>query len=243
VGLADVTINGNGVNILDRQKTRVDTAIIDLDEEDLAGLIDPTVAISVVGPVRGVDNSGALNISIYGTRFDSIVAFDTSISPIAVNSVRNSLDLNDPGTTGVTNYFNSNGVSATIDGMNDVVGATPRVDWFQVSGASGGMVAAFPVVDAGGGSVTNYYKDDDTVDPGDTGDQLSYGDSGLLITNPGTIINFTLVSFILPPNSTSSVGAEYYDRIENPLTTTTTTQVFGQEDEEKVYLPVLIDLP
>lgn len=243
VGLADVTVNGNGVDILDRQKTRVDTSIINLDEEDLAGLIDPTVTISVVGPVRGVDNSGALNISIYGTRFDSDVSFDTSISPIPVQSVRNSLDLNDPGTTGITNYFNSNGVSATIDGNNDVVGATPRVDWFQVSGAAGGMVAAFPVVDAGGGTVTNYYKDDDTIDPGDTGDQLSYGDSGLFISNPGTIINFTLVSLILPPNSTTSVGAEYYDRINNPLTTITTTQVFGEVAEQKVYLPVVIDLP
>ncbi len=238
VGLADVTVNGNGVDILDRQKTRVDTAIIDLDEEDLAGLIDPTVMLPVVGPVRGVDNGGALNISIYGTRFDSVVSFDTSISPLPVQNLRNSLDLNDPNVTGISNYFNSNGVSVPIDGNNDAVGATPRVDWFQVSGVSGGMVVAFPIVDAGGGTVTNYYLDDDTVDPNDTGDLLSYGDSGLAISSPGQIINFALVSFILPPNSTTSVGAEYFDRINNPLTTSTTTQIFGQD--EMIFMPAVL---
>jgi hypothetical protein len=238
IGLSDMTINGSSIDILDRQKTRVDTAIIDLDEESLALIVDPTITIPVVGPVRGVANGGAFNISIYGARLDSAVIFDTSISPFPVRSLRNSLDLNDPTMTGITNYFNSNGISVTIDGVNDVVGATPRVDWFQASGASGGMVVAFPTVDAGGGTVTNYYKDDSAIDPGDTGDQRSYGDSGLFITNPGGTVEFSLVTFILPPNTTTSVGASYFDRISSPLTTTTTTQVFGQN--EMVYLPVVL---
>jgi hypothetical protein len=238
IGLADITVNGNGIDILDRQKTRVDTDIIDLNEETLTLLITPTITIPVVGPVRGVANGGDFNISIYGARLDSAVSFDTSISPFAVESVRNSLDLNDPTVTGVTNYFNSNGVSVPIDGVNDVVGASPRVDWFQASGASGGMVVAFPTVNAGGGTVTNYYKDDSAIDPGDTGDQQSYADSGLFISNPGGVIDFSLVTFILPPNSTTSVGDDYFDRISSPLTTTTTTQVF--EEEFNVYMPVVL---
>lgn len=237
IGISDLTVNGNGVDVLDRQKTRVTAFIVTLDEEDLAGLITPTITIPVVGPVRGVANGGAFNISIYGARLDSAVTFDTSDIPVSVDDIRNSLDLNDPNVTGITNYFNSNGISVTIDGMNDAVGASPRVDWFQASGASGGMVVAFPTVNAGGGTVTNYYKDDDAVDPDDTGDQRSYADSGLFIDSPGNIIDFSLVTFILPPNSTANVGASYFDRISNPLTTTTQTQVFGQG--ELIYMPAI----
>lgn len=238
IGLADITVNGSSTDILDRQKTRVDTAILDLDEESLALIVNPTITIPVVGPVRGVANGGQFNISIYGARLDSAVSFDTSISPFPVQSVRNSLDLNDPTLTGITNYFNSNGVSVTIDGVNDAVGATPRVDWFQTSGVSGGMVVAFPTVSAGGGTVTNYYEDDSAVNPNDTGDQRSYGDSGLFIANPGGVIDFSLVTFILPPNTTTSVGDDYFDRISNPLTATTTTQEFGETVD--VYLPVVL---
>jgi hypothetical protein len=188
-----------------------------------------------------VANGGALNVSIYGARLDSAVVFDTSALPVSVDDIRNSLDLNPPGVTGVTNYFNSNGVSVPIDGVNDTVAATPRVDWFQASGASGGMVFAFPSVNAGGGVVSNYYKDDSAIDGDDTGDQRSYSDSGLFIDSPGAVIDFSLVTFILPPNSTTSVGQSYFDRISNPITAATTTQIFGMESDFEVYLPVVLN--
>jgi hypothetical protein len=241
IGISDLTVNGNGVDILDRQKTRVSAFVLTLDEEDLATLIDPTIDIPVVGQVRGVANGGAFNISIYGARLDSDVIFDTSISPFPVDDIRNSLDMNDPTVTGVTNYFNSNGVSVPIDGVNDAVATTPRIDWFQASGAAGGMVVAFPTVNAGGGTVTNYYKDDSAIDNDDTGDQRSYSDSGLFIDNPGTVIEFSLVTFFLPPNSTTSVGQSYFDRINNPLTATTITQLFGVEDAFEVFLPAVLN--
>ncbi len=238
IGISDLTVNGNGIDILDRQKTRVTAFIVTLDEEDLAGLITPTVEIPVVGPVRGVANGGAFNISIYGARLDSAVVFDTSALPVSVDDLRNSLDLNDPTVTGITNYFNSNGVSVPIDGVNDAVAATPRVDWFQASGAAGGMVVAFPIVNTGGGTVSNYYLDDSAIDTSDTGDQRSYSDSGLFIDSPGAVIDFSLVAFFLPPNSTTSVGQSYFDRISNPLTATTTTQVFGVDYE--IYMPAVL---
>ncbi|MFZ0544821.1 MAG: hypothetical protein WAM60_05260 [Candidatus Promineifilaceae bacterium] len=238
IGISDLTVNGNGVDILDRQKTRVTAFIITLDEEDLATLLTPTVTIPVVGPVRGVANGGDFNISIYGARLDSEVTFDTSVLPIAVDDLRNSLDLNDPNVTGITNYFNSNGAAVPIDGVNDTVNASPSIDWFQASGASGGIVVAFPTVNVGGGTVTNYYKDDSAIDSNDTGDQRSYGDSGLFITNPSAVINFSLVTFILPPNTTTNVGADYFDRISSPLTSTTTTQIFGQGN--LIYMPFVI---
>ena len=70
-------------------------------------------------------------------------------------------------------------------------------------------------------------SDDDTFDPDDTGDQLSYGDTGLEINNPSGTIDLALSVSILPPDSTSSLGTIYYDRLLNPLTTTTTVQTFG----------------
>jgi hypothetical protein len=238
VGLSDLTVNGNGVDILDRQKTRVTAFIITLDEEDLVTYVDPTVTIPVVGPVRGVANGGALNVSIYGARLESAVTFDTSDLPVAVDDIRTSLDLNNPALTGITHYFNSNGAAVPIDGVADAVAASPPVDWYQASGAAGGMVVAFPNLSVGGGTVTNYYKDNSAVDPNDTGDQRSYGDSGLFIDSPGLVIEFTLASFILPPGTTTSVGASYFERISNPITTTTTTQVYGQTPE--VFLPVIL---
>ena len=122
--------------------------------------------------------------------------------------------------------------------------AFPAGEWIQknltpsASNAMGGLVVAFPTVNAGGGTVTNYYKDDSAIDPNDTGDQRSYADSGLFIDSPGAVIDFSLVTFILPPNSATNVGAGYFDRISNPLTTTTTTQIFGQG--ELIFMPAIL---
>ena len=94
---------------------------------------------------------------------------------------------------------------------------------------------AIPVLDPSGGTATNYYKDNSAVDAGDTGDQRSYGDTGVLIMNPGIEIELGLVSYILPPGSTDNVGQGYYERATNPLTTTTTAQF-----SNTIYLPVII---
>lgn len=238
VGLADLTVNGNGVDILDRQKIRITAFIISLNEEDLITLITPTISIPVVGPVRGVANGGAFNVSIYGSRLEFFVVFDTSSLPISIDDIRTSFDLKDSAVTGISNYYDSNGTAAAIDGLPDAVPGSPRFDWYQASGSVGGLVMAVPVLNTGGGSVTNYYKDDSAVDAGDTGDQQSYGDTGVFITNPGSEVELALVSYILPPGSTANVGQEYFDRATNPLTAATTAQLFGLDFPN--YLPVIL---
>ncbi|MCI0577094.1 MAG: hypothetical protein L0331_12905 [Chloroflexi bacterium] len=237
VGLADLAINGNGVDILDRQKTRITAFILNLDEEDLATLITPTITIPVVGPVRGVANGGNFNVSIYGARFDFYVVADTSAIPFPIDDLRISLDLNNPAVTNVTNYYNSNGAAVTIDGAPDVVAASPAMSWWQTSGSAGGLVVALPTVNTGGGTVTNYYKDDNAIDPNDTGDQRSYGDSGLFVTDPGTTVEFALVSYVLPPGTTTNVGAAYFARVTNPLTTAATLQTYGSY---AIFLPYVV---
>jgi hypothetical protein len=237
VGLADLTVNNTGTDILDRQKTRVDTLILDLDEEDLINFITPTISIPVTGPVRGVANGGAFNVSIYGARLDFSVSLDTTIVPIDIDEIRTSFDLNDPAVVGITTFYDSNVSALIIDVTPDVVDPSPRFDWFQVSGSPGGIVAVIPAADAGGGTIANYYKDDDTFDPGDTGDGLSYGDSGLTIVDPGAIVQFSLAMYVLPPDSTANVGAGYFDRATTPLTAATAVQYFGGST---VFMPHII---
>jgi hypothetical protein len=237
VGLSDLTVNGNGVDILDRQKVRIRSSIITLDEEDLKAFLTPTVSIPVVGPVRGVANGGAFNVSIYGARLEALVTFDTSLSPLPIDEIRTSLDLNDPALTSITNFFDSNSTAATIDGTPDAVPASPVIDWYQASGTSGGLVVAFPAVNAGGGTVTNYYKDNGSTDTSDTGDLRSYGDTGLLVSDPGSSVVLSLVIYVLPPGTLDNVGADYFQRISNPLSTTTATQFFGSN---QLYLPVIL---
>lgn len=238
IGLSDLSINGNGIDILDRQKIRIKSFILTFNEEDLSTLLTPTVSIPVVGPVRGVANGGAFNVSIYGARLEALVLFDTSLSPIAIDEFRTSLDLNDPAQTGISNYFDSNSTATTIDGSPDSVPSSPVLDWYQASGNPGGLVVAFPQIDAGGGTVMNYYKDDGAIDLGDTGDQRSYGDTGLIVTDPGSILTLSLVTYVLPPGTVNNVGADYFERISNPLSATTGTEFFNTD--HRVYLPVIL---
>ena len=235
LGLADLTINNNDVDILDRQKIRVETFIIDLTEEGLIAYVDPTISIPVVGAVRGVAGAGQLGISIYGARLDLDVEFDTSIVPFNIDEIRTSFDLNDPAQTGVTYFFDSNGSAYTIDGNPDAVDSTPRFDWFQASGAAGGLVVVVPEADAGPGQISNYYKDDDIFDAGDTGDGLSFADTGLRITDPGSEVLLELAMYVLPPGSTANVGPIYFDRTNAPVEVIATAQRFGE-----IYLPFMI---
>lgn len=226
VGLADLTINGNPVDILDRQKTRVTAFILTFTEEDLIAFVTPTISIPVVGPIRGVANGGGFNLSIYGERFEFSIAFNTSALPLTIDNLRTSLDLNDPSLTGIANYYDSNGAMAKIDGSPDTVPAGPLMDWYQASGATGGLFVAFPTLNTGGGTASNYYKDDSQLDLADTGDGRSYGDTGLSVANPGNVIELSLVSYILPPGTVDNVGASYFERTTNPLTAVANAQFF-----------------
>jgi hypothetical protein len=120
------------------------------------------------------------------------------------------LDLN-PVMNGST-YFDSNTTTALINGITDTVSAMPQVDWYQVisNTGPGGFVLTVPSINPGGGSVSNYYKDNSVNDASDTGDQKSFGDAGLIINNPGQVIKFTLVAYILPTGTTTNVGATYF---------------------------------
>ena len=253
VGLSDLMINGSSVDILDRQKIRARIPIpffpLTITEESLAGLAPATITLPAVGPVRAVTNDGDLNAAFYGSRIDFDVTFDLSdLGAFLPDFIRTSFDWNNPITTGITTYYDSNTAGGvTIDGIMDTVSATPPSTWFQVNGGAagpGGVVMAIPTVNPGSGTstVSNYYKDNGAIDPNDTGDQRSYGDAGLLINNPGAIISFTLVAYVLPPGAATNVGATYFDRASNPLAATAAEQCFTLSGTDclRVYLPLLM---
>jgi hypothetical protein len=84
-----------------------------------------------------------------------------------------------------------------------------------------------------GGTQVNYYKDDSTIEPADTGDQQSWGDVGVSILNPNPSFVYRWAMFRLPP-SLPSVGATYQGYFENPLMATASRPKFI------VYLPLIL---
>jgi hypothetical protein len=102
-----------------------------------------------------------------------------------------------------------------------------------------------PSVNPGGGTVTNYYKDNGTLDSNDTGDQRSYGDAGLQVTcsifSPCAAASFTLIASILPPGASTNVGAAYFTRASNPLQANTAQQCYAPAGNcLTVYLPFVM---
>lgn len=235
VGLAHMTINGIGVDVLDRQKIRAAVTLgpftVSFDEESLVslGLITPTIHLPAVGPVRAATGSGALRAAFYGERYEFIFTVDTSaLAGLPVDYITSTLDLRDPTLTGLNTYYDSNTPAGVpIDGAPDPIPATPPIDWYQVSGGPGGpggFVLAIPQVGAGGGSVANFYKDDNTFDPDDTGDGVSYANAGVGIDQPGQVISMTLTVSILPPGTATNMGDTYFTWLLNPPGATASIQ-------------------
>lgn len=242
IGLANLEVNGNGVDVVDRQKARVCITVIfpcalELNEEDLATQVTPTVQLAVVGPVRGVSGASLLSVAVYGHSFATDVLFDLG-DVGAPDSIRISLDLNDPVLTGFDRYYDSNlPAGVPIDGTPDAVPGMPVAAWTQVSGATGGLVTVLPVVGGGGGTVSNFYEDDATATGGDTGDGRSFGESGIFVATPGNIVTLQSTSYILPPGATGSVGAAYAARVDQPLVVTADFERFS---EGTALLPVIL---
>lgn len=245
VGLSDLFINGGTTDILDRQKTRLAT-FTTLNEETLVTFLGAaTVTLPITGPVRAVTNNGDLKAAFYGSRLDFGVTFNIGGLPLVINSIRTSFDWISPTISGIHTYYDSNTPGgAAIDGVTDAISTTPHNTWFQVNGNAGGpggLVMVIPQIDPAGGTVANYYKDNGTLDSGDTGDKRSYGDAGLKIDQPGTVVSFTLSTYILPPGAHTNVGAAYLARAWLPLQAATTEQCYAPAGRcLRLYLPLML---
>ncbi|MCB8942608.1 MAG: DUF11 domain-containing protein [Ardenticatenaceae bacterium] len=244
VGVANLRINGNPQDILDRQKIRVDVdnpfplPDVTLNEEDVVGLLNipATVTLPIVGQVRAVGGGETNSFAFYGRRSDINVGLDLDSLPnpipgSTIAGLRTSLDLNDPTTTnmGPATYYDSNTLAGVaVDGTPDAVPTAPLLAWSEISGAAGGMVTILGV-DVTEGTVSNYYLDDDTPDGDDTGDQLSFADSGVTIADPGGVITVAQAIYIVSPGqgSQGSMVKQWYD---NPLQAEATEETFPADE-------------
>jgi hypothetical protein len=238
LGLSDLQLYGSNVDVLDRQKTGASAlgGLVTLDEEDLALISQSELTIGVFGPVRGVGNDDDFSVAGYVNRFESVINLKTNELGFSPDTIFSVFDLNNPAATGLTSYFDSNTTTATIDGSPDTVNATPAIDWYQASGSSGGFVVTYPDKTSDQGTIQNYYQDDDAVDSSDTGDQKSYGASGMQFDSPGSYVDVTAVLFMLPENTSQNMGTQYFQQVQNPLTASATLQSYHTN---KIYLPFI----
>jgi hypothetical protein len=134
-------------------------------------------------------------------------------------------------------YFDSNSPSGyPVNGEDDPVPGSPVNTWVQISGADGSTVQVIDV-SVGGGTVTNYYKDNmEDNDPSDTGDMDSFSDAGIKIENPTGAANLRFLEYILDPNE-SIVGDVYRNYYDNPLEMAVQAQTFSIQS---VYLPIVL---
>jgi hypothetical protein len=241
-GVDSLELNGSGVDALDRTKIRIRATCHlpspfpsipwTFTEETLPS--QPGVTPDIDGPVRvggGTTASGSWSYySIYQVRAVVDVASFQAPDPctsIDINWIRMSNDWLDPASTGMAPaiYYDDNTLAGVmIDGNPDSVASAPTNTWKQISGAQGSAVQVADVTLAGG-SIGNYYLDDQTMDAGDTGDQQSFGDAGFRVDSPSGQVAVGLTTYVLAP-SQPNVGAIYHSYQNNPLEISTAGQSY-----------------
>jgi hypothetical protein len=249
-GIEYLALNGQGGDVLDRSKIRLNGTCqvgplpldVTLTEEDLGGMFE--VAPDIDGPVRvgsgDADNAWWFYRGLYQSRV--VISLDDLDPPplctsITVNWLRLSNDWLDPAATGMAPaiYYDSNiGSGVAIDGSPDAVAGSPPVSWAQVSGAYGGMVKVTDI-SLGAGTLTNYYLDEATLDPDDTGDGASFADAGFRVDAPTGQVAVELLTFVLGPGQ-GVVGPLYEGYYANPLQVTATAQILAAH---RLYLPLV----
>jgi hypothetical protein len=253
LGLANLTLNDQPQDVLDRQKLRVEgrlfgfIPVVVTEESILDFLDDPvTLTLPITGPVRAVGRSNLQQAAFYGQQASLAVTFSLDALPgdLTVDKVRFSLDLNDPQSSGLApaTYYDSNvAAGVPVDGQPDAVPEQPLVDWQQIDGSFGGFVSLLDL-SVGSGQPGTYYLDDDTFDPDDTGDGRSFGDAGFFITNPGGLLQVQQQLYFLSGQQ-GNQGSLFAQRAANPLQASVSRQPPPDAPElpHALFLPLIIN--
>ncbi|MEZ4645960.1 MAG: hypothetical protein R3E31_25115 [Chloroflexota bacterium] len=259
LGIADMSLNGTAVDVLDRQKLRATATLYigpipigsqELTEESILNFITTPVTISlpIAGPIRAVGGNVTQQFTLYGARADLAISLPVGQQVVpglpgttfAIDALRASLDLLDPAATGLAPaaYYDANTPAGVpVDGTPDVVPPSPLVSWQQLDGHSGGFVMLTDI-SLDSGTVTNFYMDDGTLDPADTGDGRSFGDTGFAIADPDGILTIQQSIYFLAGEQ-GNQGSTAQAWAANPLTAVTEAQWFDAGGTA-VYLPLLI---
>jgi len=234
-------MNGSGKDILDRSKIRIyilKPSYYLLTEDQISLADDPIIRD---GRVRALAilSEGSNEISLIGYRSTYEFLFDLDFSPWidSIEWMRLSADLS-PDAIGSIYYDANTSDGVIVDGQGDPVATSPPTDWWQVSGDSGTIIQIADLAQLGGTACTNYYKDDKTIDPNDTGDKCSYSDCGAYVEHPNPHLVIHLWYHVLPANQ-PNVGATYWNYIQHPLQSVANEQQCNST-AGAIYLPIIV---
>jgi hypothetical protein len=227
-GFDHLTVGDSDINILDRTKARVRVGNLTLTEEDL----EPTPPGLVKdGPVRVILRDGAS--AAYASLLDWQITVNFRV-PIVPIGVRFSTDFR-PEVAGATLYNAAVPEGVLVDGVPDEVPPLPRSPWWQLVAATGTVIQVSDPAPIGGEQI-NYYVDDSTIDPEDTGDQRRYGDVGIISRNANRSFTYDY-NMYFSPDQLPNVGAQYQSYYTTPLTVTATR--LEAAPTPVIYLPVV----
>ncbi|NJN19648.1 MAG: hypothetical protein HC822_27105 [Oscillochloris sp.] len=203
------------------------------------GLPDVADDLITDGPVRVIVRNG--RTIAYG--WSVLTETSLNLPGDLVSNLRFTTDFT-AAVSGATFYNANLAAGVTVDGSPDNVAETPFSPWWQLSTADGTVIQVSDVSGIGG-SAGNYYADDATNDPNDTGDRLRYGDTGITVTNPNSSISYR-AGFSFLDGAQPNRGATYAARFDAPLSVTAEPWVSESPDPEPepeptavVFLPYL----
>ncbi|RMD97928.1 MAG: T9SS C-terminal target domain-containing protein [Calditrichaeota bacterium] len=241
---------GNGLDIMDRLKTRIKGKFLffslNISENDfgfkMSNVKQGPVRIirkSIIG-LNFINQEFNIEIVIKFYPYSEIISGNLPLdSNLGLSLLRVSVDLN-RNANGMQFYNQNNGpvlVDANNDNVNLDILTAPDLNWDMTTGDPGTIVK---IVKINMDSLQNadpslYYWDSsagDTQDnTDDTGDTLSYADSGIKIskTSSGNITGkfpIFIESFFLAANQDKAMGEQLRDQVANPLNTLSTQQKF-----------------
>jgi hypothetical protein len=228
-----LTLGAGGVDILDRSKMRLlcqrrldpRTWLCPITEDEVEQLQDDLIKD---GPVRVIVRAG--RVLGYGSMATWTIVLNTPT--YLAGDIRFSMDF-DPVVSGATYYNAAVPSGVTVDGVPDSVATEPLSPWWQLTTDAGTLVHVSDT-DPIGGTASNYYEDDATIDNSDTGDQRRYGDAGIYVENPNLAFDYTFSVYALP-GAQPNVGAAYEAFFRHPLSVKAT--LLGDTRPHKIYLP------
>jgi len=238
-------VGGNNVDVLDRWKIRIGGQlpfIGSYEETEETGLSDPSLKVKN-GPVRVIRQS-TFDVYFQGLYAQDSSAFITEYRPYSAHIVtgdrqlfpqfgiqylRQSTDYN-AQMSGAAFYSTHNSESITVvDGTEDVIEEVVdinTVNWFMVTGANGTIATVFNLPDFGEAQEL-YYADDSVIDATDTGDQVSYGESGVQVSSSTVLMGtygLEMNVYYLGPDRSAAFGDSLAQMFADPLAVSTSLQ-------------------
>jgi hypothetical protein len=237
-------LDGSGEDILDRQKVRLHFKLLGLFDSELSETVlesdeNTTITLNVkVGKVRIIRDL-LWHVDIMGIALDFNLPL--SFYPFSIESggvsrsidagdyvyfIRQSFDLNQQASgMRLYNPYNRNGIlingTGGNDGIVDTIDDPPAINWWLITGNQGSFAIVFRM-SLIGDTRKIYYLDNSQVNTDDTGDYMSWGDTGIKISsNQGKYIDgnirFSYTAYYLGPNKSPSLGDTLATNFNSPL--------------------------